>query len=257
MYYGIGHASQATTALRDPLYVPTSADQRGLQRQCKQSLIHNVQFCPVYNLLSHVCQFQPGDTSPDAELPAGHVGGENELGRMEWSLPSHRHTQFSSASIFRPPVFSFPTCLRSFGSRPLFAKMVDMETSLLSPPSEANSVVPLNAAIRTSPIHPDLPEIQVPGGSLDAHTYHPVTCQPLEFENFGTELEQLRLEFPTPEAALRAQQQAAQEARTLIQEAEKKREQVQKAIDKKIKERDTEMKVLSKYQEVKASDIPA
>ncbi|KAF7715164.1 Uncharacterized protein PECH_007478 [Penicillium ucsense] len=135
--------------------------------------------------------------------------------------------------------------------------MTEMETSLLSPPSEKTSTVPLSSAIRTTPIHPDLPEIQVPGGSLATHNYHPATCQPIDFERLHAELKQLAHEFPTQEAALKAQQQAAEEVRTLIQEAEKKREQVQKAIDKKVKERDTEMKILSKYQEVKASDIPA
>lgn len=69
------------------------------------------------------------------------------------------------------------------------------------------------------------------------------------------ELERLRQEYPSRAAALRAQEQAAKEAREKIETAERKREQVQKAIDKKVKEWNTELKVLSKYQEVKASDI--
>lgn len=42
-----------------------------------------------------------------------------------------------------------------------------------------------------------------------------------------------------------------------MEEATRKRNEVQKALDKKVKERDTELKVLSKYQEVKASELPA
>ncbi|KAJ5678931.1 hypothetical protein N7462_007175 [Penicillium macrosclerotiorum] len=135
--------------------------------------------------------------------------------------------------------------------------MVKTEASLLSPPSESASIVPLDSPIRTTPIHPDLPEIQVPGEPLPVYLYHPLTCQPIEDQDTQAELEQLRHEFPSKEAAMRAQEQAAKEAKRKLEEAEKKKEQVQKAIDKKIKERDTEMKVLSKYQEVKASDIPA
>lgn len=135
--------------------------------------------------------------------------------------------------------------------------MVKSEGSLLSPLSESTSTVPLDSPIRTTPIHPDLPEIQVPGGPLPGYNYHPLSCQPLDDDDLRAELEQLRQEFPSKEAALRAQEQAAKEAKRKIEEAEKKREQVQKAIDKKAKERDTEMKILSKYQEVKASDIPS
>lgn len=135
--------------------------------------------------------------------------------------------------------------------------MVKAEGSLLSPPLESTSTVPLDSPIRTTPIHPDLPEIQVPEGPLPGYNYHPLSCQPLDDDDLRAELEQLRQEFPSKEAALRAQEQAAKEAKRKIEEAEKKREQVQKAVDKKAKERDTEMKILSKYQEVKASDIPS
>src|SRR5437868_2642213 len=44
--------------------------------------------------------------------------------------------------------------------------MVKTEGSLLSPLSESTSTVPLDSPIRTTPIHPDLPEIQVPGVPL-------------------------------------------------------------------------------------------
>ncbi|KAJ5746399.1 hypothetical protein N7520_011581 [Penicillium odoratum] len=135
--------------------------------------------------------------------------------------------------------------------------MLETEDSLLSPPSEAVSTVPLDASLRTTPIHPDLPEIQVPGEPLPAYRYHPVTCQPIDEQDVKAELEQLRQEFPTREKALRAQEQAAKEVKRKIEETEKKREQVQRAMDKKIKERDTELKVVSKYHQAKAADIPS
>ncbi|KAJ5654356.1 hypothetical protein N7490_001359 [Penicillium lividum] len=135
--------------------------------------------------------------------------------------------------------------------------MLETEDSLLSPPSEAVSVVPLDASLRTTPIHPDLPEIQVPGEPLPVYRYHPVTCQPIDEQDVKADLEQLRQEFPTRETALRAQEQAAKEVKRKIEETEKKREQVQRAMDKKIKERDTELKVVSKYHQAKASDIPS
>ncbi|KAJ5636544.1 uncharacterized protein N7484_009857 [Penicillium longicatenatum] len=135
--------------------------------------------------------------------------------------------------------------------------MLETEASLLSPPSEAASAVPLDSPLRTTPIHPDLPEIQVPGEPLPVYRYHPITCQPIDEQDVQVELEQLRQDFPTREAALRAQEQAAKEVKRKIEEAEKKREQVQRAMDKKIKERDTELKVVSKYHQVKASDIPS
>lgn len=135
--------------------------------------------------------------------------------------------------------------------------MLETEASLLSPPSEATSTVPLDSPLRTTAIHPDLPEIQVPGEPLPVYRYHPVTCQPIEEHDVEDELNQLRQDFPTRETALRAQERAAKEVKRKIEEAEKKREQVQRAMDKKIKERDTELKVVSKFHQVKASDIPS
>lgn len=65
------------------------------------------------------------------------------------------------------------------------------------------------------------------------------------------QLEQLRQEYTTPEAAHKAQEQTAKEARRRLEELQRKREEVQRAMDKKVMERDTELKVLSKYQQVK------
>ncbi|KKA23579.1 hypothetical protein T310_2418 [Rasamsonia emersonii CBS 393.64] len=128
----------------------------------------------------------------------------------------------------------------------------------LSPPSEPGSPhttepVPLTSSIRTTPIHPLLPEIKVPGEPLPSHRYNPVTCTPFDPAEIRPQLEQLRKEYSSPAAALKAQEEAVKEVKQRIEDAERKRGEVQKALDKKIKERDTELKVLSKYQEVKAS----
>ncbi|KKK22998.1 hypothetical protein P175DRAFT_0436501 [Aspergillus ochraceoroseus IBT 24754] len=134
-----------------------------------------------------------------------------------------------------------------------------MDQLPLSPPSERavspKSVpIPLDSTLRTTPIHELLPEIRVPNQPLPTYQHHPVTCSPIDSEDMRIQLEELRKEFPSPEAALKAQEQAARDVKQKLEDAEKKREDVQKAMDKKIKERNTELKVLSKYQDGKASN---
>ncbi|KAJ9295174.1 hypothetical protein DTO271G3_6344 [Paecilomyces variotii] len=130
----------------------------------------------------------------------------------------------------------------------------------LSPPADTSlpqpQPVPLDSPIRTTPIHSALPEIRVPGEPLPPHRYHPVTCTAIDAVEVRSQLQQLRKEYPSSTAALKAQEEAAKDVKQRLEDAEKKRDEVQKALDKKIKERDTELKVLSKYQEVKASKIP-
>lgn len=129
----------------------------------------------------------------------------------------------------------------------------------LSPPAEPNSPQPqpvsLDSPTRTTPIHSLLPDIRVPGEPLPPHRYHPVTCIPIDAVEVRAQLQQLRKEYPSATAALKAQEEAAKEVKQRLEDAERKRDEVQKALDKKIKERDTELKVLSKYQEVKASEL--
>ncbi|KAL3461536.1 hypothetical protein BJX64DRAFT_158966 [Aspergillus heterothallicus] len=130
----------------------------------------------------------------------------------------------------------------------------------LSPPSEPSSSpnttpIPLDSPTRTTPIHELLPEIRLPS-DLPLYRYDPVTCAPIEPEDVRAQLEQLRKEFPTPNAALKAQEQTARELKQKLEDAERKREEVQKTMDKKIKERNTELKVLSKYQDGKTSGLP-
>lgn len=129
----------------------------------------------------------------------------------------------------------------------------------LSPPSEPTKPIPLDSPVRTTAVHDLLPDIRVPGAPLPTHKYHPVTCEVIDVDSdvIRQQLEQLRRECPTREAALKAQEQAAKEARDKIDAAERKREGIREAVDKKVKERDLELKVLSKYREVKASEIPS
>ena len=106
--------------------------------------------------------------------------------------------------------------------------------------------VPLDAAIRTTPIHPLLPDVRVPGDPSAVYEFHPVTCAPINFDELRTQLQQLRKEYPTEAAALKAQEQTARELERKMQDAKRKRESIQKEMDKKQKERDTELKVLAK-----------
>lgn len=129
---------------------------------------------------------------------------------------------------------------------------------LPSPPSEEENVrprsraldpVPLNASIRTTPIHPQLPEIRVPQNETIPSThYHPVTCEPLNIEEIQPQLQHLRREHPSITAMLKAREDAVKEIRQKLKEKDKKRDEVQKALDKKVKEWDVEYKILSKYQ---------
>lgn len=77
----------------------------------------------------------------------------------------------------------------------------------------------------------------------------------MENDETRSQLERLRRQYTTPEAALKAQEQTVREAKAKITAVERKRAEVQETIDKKVKERDLELKVLEKYREVKASEV--
>jgi hypothetical protein len=81
-----------------------------------------------------------------------------------------------------------------------------------------------------------------------------VTCEPIKPQDYPNELGQLQQEFTSKDAVLRAQERTAKEVQEIIENAQRKREDVQRAMDKKVKERDTEMKVVSKFQETQAMD---
>ncbi|KAL2836625.1 hypothetical protein BJY01DRAFT_221814 [Aspergillus pseudoustus] len=135
-----------------------------------------------------------------------------------------------------------------------------MDQPPLSPPSEPSSSpnstpIPLDSPTRTTPIHELVSGIRLPS-DLQTYRYDPVTCAPIDPDDVRAQLEQLRREFPTWDAALKAQEQTARELKQKLEDAERKREEVQKTMDKKIKERNTELKVLSKYQDGKASGLP-
>ncbi|OKL60365.1 hypothetical protein UA08_04171 [Talaromyces atroroseus] len=145
---------------------------------------------------------------------------------------------------------------------------------LPSPPSEeentkphahsraANDAVPLTSHIRTRPIHPQLPEIRVPGDErregadalpLPSTHYHPVTCEPLNIQDIQPQLQNLRKEYPSMTAVAKAQEDTVKEIKQKMEEKERKRDEIQKALDKKAKEWEVEYKILSKYQASKTS----
>lgn len=134
----------------------------------------------------------------------------------------------------------------------------------LSPPSDpdttaittTNPLVPLDSPLRKTPIHHLLPDIRVPDDPLPPDSYDPITCVPIDIDSVRPQLDQLRREYPTQEAALKGQEQAAKEAKAKIELVERKRGEIREKVDKKVQERDTEMKVLEKFKEVRASDIP-
>lgn len=72
-----------------------------------------------------------------------------------------------------------------------------------------------------------------------------------------SQIQQLRKIYPSKAAALRAQEDIAKEVKQRMEEADRKRNEVQKLLEKKTKEWDMEYKVLSKYQELKASELPS
>lgn len=124
------------------------------------------------------------------------------------------------------------------------------EDEIRTPLSRPTAPLPLNSPIRTVPIHPQLPEIRVPqdGDTIPASHYHPVTCELLHTEALQPQLQQLRKEHPSMTAMIKARDDAVKEIRQKLEEKERRRDEVQKALDKKAKEWDMEYKVLSKYQ---------
>lgn len=126
-----------------------------------------------------------------------------------------------------------------------------MNTLPLSPPSEPNSPqstepVPLDSPMRTTQIHPALPDIRVPSESLPSHRYHPVTCAPLDVLEVRSQIQELCKEYPTSVAARKAQEAAAMEVKQRLIDAEQKREDIQKTMKRKTEEREMERKVFSK-----------
>ncbi|OAX83548.1 hypothetical protein ACJ72_02093 [Emergomyces africanus] len=132
-----------------------------------------------------------------------------------------------------------------------------------SPPSEPRSPegpahtaaepVPLDSAVRTTPIHPLLPEIRVPSEPLPPHRYHPVTCIPLDAVEIRTQLQSLRKEYSTSVAALKGQEEIAKEVKRRMKEAEDKRDNLQRLMKRKTEERDTERRVFEKIKKEKES----
>ncbi|KAF3491661.1 uncharacterized protein GIQ15_01178 [Arthroderma uncinatum] len=128
----------------------------------------------------------------------------------------------------------------------------------LSPPPEPkisnsnmNEAVDLDSPLRTTPIHPLLPDIRVPSDPLPSHRYHPVTCAPLDIVELQADLQQLRKEYTTSVAARKAQEEAAKKVKRRIEEAKEKTEHIQKIMQRKTEEREMERKVFLKIKKEK------
>ncbi|KAH8692831.1 hypothetical protein BGW36DRAFT_28351 [Talaromyces proteolyticus] len=126
---------------------------------------------------------------------------------------------------------------------------------LLSPPSEedrpafiSGEFVHMQDPIRTAAIHKKIPEIRVPEGPLPSSNYDPRSCKPIDIQAYRPQIQQLRKEYPTTKANIKAQEEAARQVRRKLQEIDDKIRQVTKEKNKKKKEWDMEYKVLSKYQ---------
>lgn len=132
------------------------------------------------------------------------------------------------------------------------------------------TVVSLDSATRQVPIHPDLPSIKVPADNpnLKPYQYHPVTCEPLTFDDLthykpssgstsssnpaiGPTLQQLQKQYPTPEAVERALTEAVREVKTRLEEGEEKRKEVDREMEKLEKQREMERKLTERMKEGK------
>ena len=130
------------------------------------------------------------------------------------------------------------------------------------------TIVPLDSTARQIPIHPDLTSIKVPADNLKPYQYHPATCEPLTNEdlthhkpssssasasstNAGPTLQQLQKQYPTPEAAERAQIEAVREVKIRLQESEEKRREVEREMEELEKMREVERKVYGRMKEGK------
>jgi hypothetical protein len=108
-------------------------------------------------------------------------------------------------------------------------------------------VVPLDAPLRQVAIHTDLPQVKVPNTDLKSHQYHPVSCEPFSADDLQHhKLSQLQKQYPTPEAALKAQAEAIKEVKDRMAEAEKKTREINQEMVEKEKERELERKIYMK-----------
>jgi predicted ribosome quality control (RQC) complex YloA/Tae2 family protein len=107
--------------------------------------------------------------------------------------------------------------------------------------------LPLESALRQREIHPDLPQVKVPAGDLKTCQYHPATGDPFTADDLRHPLLREMLDkYSTPEAALKAQQDAAREVRQRIEESEQKIREIDKDMEEKEKMREIERKIFEK-----------
>ena len=124
--------------------------------------------------------------------------------------------------------------------------------------------ISLSSPSRTRPIHPLLPEIKVPSGTLiTANTtspplskpepiptshYHPSSCEPLTAEELAHhKFHNLHSQYASdPQGARVALEGAVAEARLRIDESERRRKDIEREMEEKEKTRDFERRIFMK-----------
>ena len=82
-----------------------------------------------------------------------------------------------------------------------------------------------------------------------------MTCAPLGAVDIRSELQQLRKEYSTSLAALKAQEETAKQVKQRLKDAEEKRDHIQRLMKTKTEVRETERKVFSKIKQGKEKRI--
>lgn len=130
--------------------------------------------------------------------------------------------------------------------------MMDVDASPASPSrpqnllAPSNHEVPLNDPLRTTPIHPNLPDIKLPSSPHKIYQYHPVSCEPLTSHDLHAQkLQQLRKQYPTAEEARKAQEEAATDVKKRMEETEQKRREIDAELEKLERTHKLEMRVIN------------
>lgn len=114
-------------------------------------------------------------------------------------------------------------------------------------------IIPLDSPSRTSPIHPLLPTIKIRDSSLSSSrsgalsaenplTLTPWTPDDLKHHNYA----HLRAQYPSPNAAAAAREEAVLELKNRLEESERRTRELEREMEEKEKTREIERKVWMK-----------
>lgn len=123
---------------------------------------------------------------------------------------------------------------------------------IISATDHPEITIPLDSDQRTTPIHPLLPMFKMPSPSTkEQRPLHPNTLEPLTDEIISTELAELRAKYKTPEAAAHARDELAAQMKTIADEVMRRRDEIDREIEKATKQRDMERRVYNKMMDAK------